>query len=393
MAADLASRAGMTVDVYERMPTVGRKFLMAGRGGLNLTHSEPLPTFITRYGARAAWLDAIVRAFGPDDLRAWAHGLGVETFVGSSGRVFPTAMKASPLLRAWLRRLGEQGVRLHTEHCWTGWTADGALKVVDAAGVEQHVTADAVLLALGGASWPRLGSRADWVPCLEAKGVRVEPFRPSNCGLNITWSHVFADRFAGAAIHGGAWSFGGRVVRGEVTATRYGLEGGAIYGLSQAVRDAVARDGRAELRVDLRPDMSVDTLAQKLGRQRGGDSVSNFLRKAISLDPVSINLLREANGTTLDVSPRSLAERIKSVSLEVTGVQSIDRAISSAGGVAVDALDDTLMLKALPGVYVAGEMIDWEAPTGGYLLQACFATGVLAAQGILAGHGAGRENG
>lgn len=393
MAADLASRAGMSVDLYERMPTVGRKFLMAGRGGLNLTHSEPLQAFIGRYGARAQWLDGIVRAFGPEELRAWAHGLGVETFVGSSGRVFPRAMKASPLLRAWLRRLGEQGVRLHTSHRWTGWAADGALKVADPTGAELRVAADTVLLALGGASWPRLGSRGDWVPLLEEKGVGVEPFRPANCGLNVSWSNVFADRFAGAAVHGGAWSFGGRVVRGEVTVTRYGLEGGAIYGLSQAVRDAVGREGRAELCVDLRPEMSVDTLAQKLSRQRGGDSASNFLRKAISLDPVSINLLREAHGAGIEMSPRKLAEQIKLVSLVVTGVQSLDRAISSAGGIRVDALDDTLMLKALPGVFVAGEMIDWEAPTGGYLLQACFATAVLAAKGILARHGVGPKNG
>jgi uncharacterized flavoprotein (TIGR03862 family) len=392
MAAEVLSARGCAVQVYERMPTVGRKFLMAGRGGLNLTHSEPLPGFMSRYGARADWLERIISAFGPEDLRAWAQGLGVETFVGSSGRVFPTAMKASPLLRAWLRRLGNQGVQIHTGQQWTGWTSDGVLTFVDPTGSAQRVSADSVLLALGGASWPRLGSRADWVPVLEAKGVRVAPFRPSNCGLNISWSDVFADRFAGAAVHGASWSFGGRKVRGEATVTRYGLEGGAIYGLSQDVRDVVAREGRAELRADLRPEMSIDTLAQRLGRQRGGDSVSNFLRKAIRLDPVSINLLREAQGATLDLSPRLLAELIKAVSLVVTGVQSLDRAISSAGGVAVDALDDTLMLKALPGVFVAGEMIDWEAPTGGYLLQACFSTGALAAKGILARHGAGREN-
>jgi hypothetical protein len=393
MASEIAAAAGLRVELYDAMPTLGRKFLMAGRGGLNLTHSEPLDAFIKRYGPRSVWLDRIVRSFGPDDLRAWAKGLGIETFVGSSGRVFPAGMKASPLLRAWLKRISDLGVRVHSRHKWTGWGDQGELTFKGPDGDEVHVAPRNTLLALGGASWPKLGSRGDWVPLLARRGVHVVPFRPSNCGINIAWTPMFAGRFAGASLHGANFSFAGQRVRGEATVTPYGLEGGAIYALSQRLRDAVEASGKATLHLDLRPEMTPARLVEKLSRPRAGDSTSNYLRKAISLDAVSVNLLREAYGAQFDLQPASLAAGLKSLPLEVTGVQSLARAISSAGGVDVSALDETLMLRDIPGVYVAGEMIDWEAPTGGYLLQACFATAVLAAKGIVARHGAGGKSG
>jgi hypothetical protein len=358
------------------MPTFGRKLLMAGRGGLNLTHSEPFEPFLARYGAASERLRPHLAGFAPKALVAWAEGLGQATFVGSSGRVFPKALKASPLLRAWLARLAGQGVRLQPRAEWLGWDESGALAFRG----QPSVRPDAVLLALGGASWPKLGSTGAWAEILQAEGVAVAPFRPANCGFVADWSEHFRERFAGAPLKPLALSFAGRTVRGEAVVTRYGLEGGAVYALAAPLRDAIARDGRAVLELDLRPDVAEERLAARLSRPRGGQSMSNFLRKAAGLSPLAVNLIREAHGGGM---PENLAHAIKHLPLALTKPQGLERAISSAGGVAWEAVDGDLMLKALPGVFVAGEMLDWEAPTGGYLLQACFATGVAAAKGVL----------
>jgi len=382
MAAERLATAGLRVVVHERMPSVARKFLMAGRGGLNLTHSEPLEPFLNRYDAPArarisGWLDA----FSPADLTAWAEGMGQGTFVGSSGRVFPRAMKASPLLRVWLARLEGLGVEIRTRSRWTGWT-DGALRFDTPEG-ERIERSDAVILALGGASWARLGSDAAWIPELEAAGASVAAFRPANVGFDVAWSSLFRDRFAGQPLKGIALSHAGRTVRGEAMIAAYGIEGGAVYALSADLRDAVARDGSAVLTLDLRPDQSLETLTRRLSKPRGKDSLSNWLRKAVHLDPPALALLREVG--PLPTEPALLAARIKGVSLALTGVQGLSRAISSAGGVTLDGVDDGLMLRARPGVFIAGEMLNWEAPTGGYLLQACFASGVVAAAGVTDG--------
>ncbi len=377
MAAERLAAAGCKVTVHERMPSAARKFLMAGRGGLNLTHSEPLPGLLKRYGAAEETLAPMIETFGPGDLTAWAQGLGQETFVGSSGRVFPKAMKASPLLRAWLGRLNELGVQVRTRSTWEGWTDDGALAFSD--GAERP---DATILALGGASWPRLGSDGGWTHWLEARGVEVAPFQPSNVGFDVAWSEILKDRFAGQPLKSAAFTHGDRTVRGEAMIARYGIEGGAIYALSADLRDAIQRDGKAVLTVDLRPDLSIEALAGKLAKARGKDSVSNWLRKA-GLSPVAIAMLREVPGE-VPANPDKLARRIKALRMTLIGAQGLERAISSAGGIGLDQVDGRLMLKALPGVFVAGEMLDWEAPTGGYLLQACFASGVTAANGALA---------
>ncbi|MGO4688144.1 TIGR03862 family flavoprotein [Brevundimonas sp. 2YAF1] len=383
MAAERLASTGLRVTVHERMPSVGRKLLMAGRGGLNLTHSEPLAPFLDRYGPARPQAAAWLAAWSPADLTAWAEGLGQETFVGSSGRVFPKTMKASPLLRAWLARLESLGVEIRVRSRWTGWKANsenGAL-TFDTPEGEALKRPDAVVLALGGASWAKLGSDAAWVPWLEEGGVAVAPLRPSNVGFDVAWSPLLRDRFAGQPLKGVAVTHAGRTVRGEAMIAAYGIEGGAVYALSAGLRDAIERDGTAELTLDLRPDLSRPALTQKLLKPRGKDSLSNWLRKVVHLDPAAIALLRE--GGPLPTEPGPLAARIKGVSLSLTGVQGLARAISSAGGVKLDAVDERLMLKARPGVFVAGEMLDWEAPTGGYLLQAAFASGVVAADGVL----------
>lgn len=380
MAAERLGRAGLAVVVHEAMPSVARKFLMAGRGGLNLTHSEPLEGFTGRYGEAAGTAAAWLERFSPTHLMGWAEGLGQPVFTGSSGRVFPRAMKASPLLRAWLGRLAELGVEVRTRSRWTG-RRDGGW-VFDTPDGERVERPDAVVLALGGASWPRLGSDGRWRPWLEAEGVEVAPLRPSNVGFDVAWSEVFAERFAGQPLKPVALTFGEATVRGEAMVTRYGIEGGAVYALSAALREAVERDGSATLTVDLRPDLTVEALAGRLAKGRGKDSVSNWLRKAAGLSPVGAGLLREIPGE-LPAGADKLARRIKAVRLTLTGVQGLARAISSAGGVKLDAANEGLMLKALPGVFVAGEMLDWEAPTGGYLLQASMASGVVAAEGVL----------
>ncbi|GIL38056.1 TIGR03862 family flavoprotein [Roseiterribacter gracilis] len=375
-AAETLAKAGASVTIYDRMPSPARKFLMAGRGGLNLTHSEPLDAFVERYGAARAQLEPSLRAFPPTALRDWAHDLGVETFVGSSGRIFPTGMKASPLLRAWLRRLDSLGVRLATRHAWRGWDAAGALRF--ATGTEElRVAHDATILALGGASWPRLGSDGHWAGTLRARGVAVTDFAPSNVGFEIAWSDLFRSKFAGAPLKPATFYFEGRAVRGEAVITDYGLEGGAIYQLSAPLRDAIARDGSAILRIDLRPGEVLSSLDAKLSRPRGSKSDSSFLRGTIGLAPVGVGLLREAG---LSIT----AAAIKSLPLKLVGARPLERAISTAGGVAWDAVTNDFELRAVPRVFVAGEMLDWEAPTGGYLLQACFSTARAAAEGALA---------
>lgn len=379
MAAERLAQAGLSVVVHERMPSVGRKFLMAGRGGLNLTHSEPLDGFLNRYGpARdraAGWLDA----FSPSDLIVWAEGLGQPTFVGSSGRVFPKAMKGSPLLRAWLARLTERGVEIRLRSRWTGWLGE-ALRFETPEGERLEMPA-AVVLALGGASWPRLGSDAAWTPWLEAAGAPVSPFRPANVGFNVAWSDIFRDGFAGRPLKGIALTHQDRTVRGEAMIAAYGIEGGAVYALSAGLRDAIAQNGQTTLLIDLKPDLTADDLAARLARPRGKASLSNHLRKTVGLDAMGVALLREAG--PLPTAADDLAARIKATTVTLAGVQGLERAISAAGGVTLEGLDEHLMLKARPGVFVAGEMLDWEAPTGGYLLQASFATGVVAARGVV----------
>ena len=378
MAAERLAARGLGVVVHERMPSAARKFLMAGRGGLNLTHSEPLAPFLDRYGPARQAAEDWIGAFGPADLVAWVEELGQPTFVGSSGRVFPRSMKASPLLRAWLARLAEQGVELRTRSRWAGWR-DGAL-VFETPDGERLERPDAVVLALGGASWPRLGSDGQWAAWLRAAGVAVQPFRPANVGFDVAWSPLFEDRFAGQPLKGVSLGHGGRTVRGEAMIAGYGIEGGAVYALSAGLRAAIEADGRAELTLDLKPDLDLDALVRRLSQARGKDSLSNHLRKRAGLAPVAVGLLREAG--PLPDTALGLAGRIKALPLTLTGMQGLERAISSAGGVALDAVGQRLMLKALPGVFVAGEMLDWEAPTGGYLLQASFASGVAAAQGL-----------
>jgi uncharacterized flavoprotein (TIGR03862 family) len=392
MAAEILSGGGARVTVYDRMPSVGRKFLMAGRGGLNLTHSEDFARFLGRYSDAGPRLRHALEAFPPADLRAWCEGLGQPTFVGSSGRVFPTAFKASPLLRAWLRRLQERGVRFALRHQWTGWD-DGRLLFRTPEG-PVAIDADATVLALGGASWPRLGSDGGWTDPVAAAGIPVAPLRPANCGVLVPWSDLFRDRFHGEPLKRIALSFADRSVMGEMIITRAGLEGGAIYALSAILRDTVAASGEAVLHVALRPDLDAGRLEGKLAAPRGKQSLSSFLRKALRLSPAAIGLLQEAalaSSTHLaDLPAPALARLVNAVPVRLTGTAPIERAISSAGGIPLAEVDENFMLRRRPGVFVAGEMLDWEAPTGGYLLQACFATGAAAARGVL-GRLAGRS--
>jgi uncharacterized flavoprotein (TIGR03862 family) len=386
MAAEVLACGGARVTVYDAMPSAGRKFLMAGRGGLNLTHSEPLSDFLTRYGAATPRLDASIEAFPPNALREWSAALGQPTFVGSSGRVFPEAFKASPLLRAWLRRLNSMGVQFALRHRWHGWDEQGGLLFHTQNG-ELVVDARATVLALGGASWPRLGSDGAWAATLATRGVTLSPLRPANCGFTVAWSEIFRERFQGQPLKGIALSFGAQVVRGEAMITSTGIEGGAIYALSAPLREAVADQGRASMQVALRPELGVNDLAARLASPRGKASFSNWLRKAAHLSPVAIGLLQEAafaSGVSLSALPAAqLAERINLVPIELNGVAPIARAISTAGGISFDELDADFMIRRLPGVFAAGEMLDWEAPTGGYLLQASFATGAAAGRGAL----------
>ncbi len=386
MAAEVLAQGGARVTVFDAMPSAGRKFLMAGRGGLNLTHSEPLPRFLARYREAMTKLEPAITAFSPDQLRAWSETLGQKTFIGSSGRVFPESFKASPLLRAWLRRLDSTGVKFTFRHRWIGWDDRGApiFRTVDG---ERTIEARATVLALGGASWPRLGSDGSWAELLAAKGVNISPLRPANCGFAVAWSDVFRDRFEGQPLKGAEFKFGDQAIRGEATITRPGIEGGAIYALSAELREAIAGAGEATLQIALRPDLGADDLVKRLSAPRGKQSLSNFLRKAANLSPVAIGLLQEATiascQSLASLSPERLSALINAVPIRLTGVAPIARAISTAGGIAFDELDDHYMLRKLPGVFAAGEMLDWEAPTGGYLLQASFATGAAAGRGAL----------
>jgi hypothetical protein len=388
MAAELLAQGGVRVDLYEAMPSVGRKFLLAGKGGLNLTHTEPENAFISRYGARAAHIAPLLHAFGSGALRGWVHGLGVETFVGTSGRVFPAQMKAAPMLRAWLHRLRAAGVRFHVRHRWQGWDESGALRFATPQG-EQTARADVTLLALGGGSWARLGSDGAWVPILERSGVRVAPLRPANCGFDVTWSEVFRARFAGhpvksvvAALPGPS----GETMRhtGEFVVTEHGVEGSLIYAVSAMLRDLIEATGEAVIHVDLAPGRPLQRLIGELSKPRGSRSMANHLRTRAGIEGVKAGLLRELAAPEDFTDPARLAAAIKSLPLRLMAPRPLDEAISSAGGVAFEALDQRLMLRNMPGVFCAGEMLDWEAPTGGYLLSACFASGHAAGLGALA---------
>ncbi|MDP1949470.1 MAG: TIGR03862 family flavoprotein [Nitrospirota bacterium] len=388
MAAEAARAAGAEVDLYDAMASVGRKFLLAGKGGLNLTHSEPSEKFLSRYGARRAQVEPLLASFGPDALQAWVRGLGIETFVGSSGRVFPKDLKAAPLLRAWLRRLRQAGVRFHMRHRWSGWDAQGAPCFVMPEG-NLSVQADAVIFALGGGSWPKLGSDAAWVPLLAGRGLQITPLQPTNCGFDVGWSEHFRAKFAGQPVKSvaivlrndaGAESWH----PGEFVITETGVEGGVIYSVSAALRDEILAKGVATLRLDLAPDRDVPRLTHDLSRPRGKRTMATHLQRQAHIEGVKAGLLREVLSKEDFADPARLAAAIKSLPLRLVSPRPLEEAISTAGGVPFEALDKRLMVRKLPGIFCAGEMLDWEAPTGGYLLTACFATGQAAGAGAAA---------
>ncbi|MGA1831003.1 TIGR03862 family flavoprotein [Rhizobium wenxiniae] len=379
-AAELLSAEGLSVTVYDAMPTLARKFLLAGKSGLNITHSEDFSRFAERFGNASPRLRPALDAFTPDDVRRWAAELGTETFVGTSGRVFPNAMKASPLLRAWLKRLEAQGVTLKTRHRWTGFDGSG-LRFTTPDG-EVTIQPDVTLLALGGASWPRLGSDAAWVPWLKDQGVTVHDLQPANCGFDIDWSEIFVERFAGAPLKSVSTTSDAGTYPGEFVISKHGIEGSLVYAHSAALRDRLLRDGEAALSVDLMPGRTKDRLARDLARQDAKASFSNRLRKGAGLDGVKAALLRELSKDANRMPAEQLADLIKTLPIPVLRPRPIAEAISSAGGIAWSDIDERYILKSRPGLFAAGEMIDWEAPTGGYLLTACFATGRAAARGI-----------
>ncbi len=383
MAAEVLATAGRVVNVYDAMPSVGRKFLLAGKGGLNLTHGEPFGAFVTRYAERAPALRPLLKAFGADALRAWAAVLGIETFVGSSGRVFPQDLKAAPLLRAWLHRLRGQGVRFHMRHRWQGFDETGALRFATPEG-ELTVAPAATVLALGGASWPQLGSDGSWVPRLAGRGVELAPLRPSNCGFDVGWSEHFASRHAGQPLKGVAIGFEGWRQAGECVVTVGGVEGSLVYAASAQLRERIAAAGEATFLLDLLPQRSVEWVAAELAHPRGPRSLSTHLKTRLKLDGVKAGLLWELVPKDVQADPARFAAAIKALPIRVTAPRPIAEAISTAGGVRFEALDGQLMLRALPGVFCAGEMLDWEAPTGGYLLTASFATGFAAGRGAAA---------
>ncbi|MEI7456517.1 MAG: TIGR03862 family flavoprotein [Nitrosomonadales bacterium] len=387
MAAEVLSREGVRVEVYDAMPTVGRKFLMAGKGGMNITHSEPLAAFVSRYGSRSGNIAPMLDAFGPDALRAWVQELGINTFVGSSGRVFPEDMKAAPLLRAWLHRLREAGVKFHMKHRWCGWEGgDLCFESPDGPVLAQS---DAVVLALGGGSWARLGSDGTWVPHLTARGVAVAPLKPANCGFEVSWSPYFSGKFAGEPMKSVTVSFMDskgvlHTKQGDLMVTEHGIEGGLIYALSAPLREQILAAGSAIVHIDLLPAKSLSRLVGEIDHPRGSRSMSSHLQSRANLKGVKVGLLREQLPPEDFDQPEKLAAAIKSLPLTLLATRPLDEAISSAGGVTFETLDERLMARALPGVFCAGEMLDWEAPTGGYLLTACFASGRRAGEGVLA---------
>jgi uncharacterized flavoprotein (TIGR03862 family) len=389
MAAEVLSRGGVRVDLFDAMPSLGRKFLLAGVGGMNLTHSEPFDAFLSRYGARAAQIKPLLEGFPPAALREWSHGLGVETFVGSSGRVFPSDMKAAPLLRAWLHRLREDGVRFHVRHRWLGWREDGALCFAAPQG-EMAVRADVVVLALGGGSWAKLGSGGAWVPLLAQRGVEVAPLLPSNCGFDVAggWSEHLRSRFAGQPLKTVALRFTDAAGysherRGELMLSGSGIEGSLVYALSAPLRDTIAAQASVTVLLDLAPDKTLNRIIAEVAHPRGARSLSSHLQSRAGIKGVKMALLREILSPAQLNDPVQLAHAIKSLPITPAAPRPLDEAISSAGGVRFEALDEHLMLRDLPGMFCAGEMLDWEAPTGGYLLTACFASGRAAGQGAL----------
>lgn len=384
MAAEVLSQAGIRVDLYDGMPSVGRKFLLAGVGGMNITHSEAYPAFLSRYAERAPQIAPLLRGFDADALCTWIHDLGIETFIGSSGRVFPTDMKAAPLLRAWLKRLRDSGVVIHTRHRWLGWDEHGALRIDSPEG-EITVKPDAILLALGGGSWSRLGSDGAWMLALEQRGVGLAPLQPSNCGFEVqAWSELMVSKFAGAPLKNIAIGLNDDIPRlGECVITATGIEGSLIYALSAPIREAINQYGAAVIHIDLLPGRPVDKLQAALSKPRGSRSMAKHLHSQVGIDGVKAALLRELTDAATFADPALLARAIKALPLTLVKTRPLDEAISSAGGVSFEAMDERLMLKALPGVFCAGEMLDWEAPTGGYLLTGCFASGRAAGLGIL----------
>lgn len=387
MAAEILRDGGASVDLYDAMPSVGRKFLLAGKGGLNLTHAEAPDAFITRYTMRQTQLDPIITAFDAAALRSWCDALGVPTFVGSSGRVFPVSMKAAPLLRAWLHRLRAAGVRFHMRHVWRGWHADGALHI-EHGDQTLSVHADAVVLALGGGSWARLGSNGAWVPLLQRAGIEVAPLLPANCGFEIAWSDHFKNKYAGQPLKSVALTYtdrnGDNVTRlGECIVTAFGIEGSLVYAASAPLRDQIMRGGSAHITLDLAPGKSAARILDEVSHPRGARSLSSHLQSRVGITGVKAGLLRELLKKEAFNTPHLLAAAIKSLPVMLTATRPIDEAISSAGGVEFDALNEQLMARAKPGVFIAGEMLDWEAPTGGYLLTGCFTTARHAAHGAL----------
>ncbi|CAH1084001.1 TIGR03862 family flavoprotein [Candidatus Nitrotoga sp. 1052] len=388
MAAEVLIQGGVQVDLYDAMPSVGRKFLMAGKGGMNITHSEPMDPFLSRYGARRAQIKPLLDTFGPEALREWVHNLGIATFVGTSGRVFPADMKAAPLLRAWLHRLREAGVNFHMRHRWCGWNENGALRFATPQG-EHTANVDAVVLALGGGSWAQLGSDGAWVPLLAQRGIPVVPFQPANCGFDVGWSEYFSSRFAGHPVKAVTVTFTDAAGRfhhrqGDLMVTATGVEGGLIYALSALLRDEIAATGAAVIYLDLTPGKNLPRIIAEIAHPRGSRSMASHLQSRASIKGVKTGLLRELVPPSDFANPEHLAASIKSLPLRLIAPRPLDEAISSAGGVAFEALDECLMVRAMPGVFCAGEMLDWEAPTGGYLLTACFTSGRTAGLGALA---------
>ena len=389
MAAEVLIEEGIKVDLFDTMPSVGRKFLMAGKGGMNISHAEPYDKFLSRYGARRAYIEPMLDQFSPQALREWVKGLGFDTFIGSSGRVFPTDMKAAPLLREWLHRLRVAGVNFHMRHRWLGWTQDENTMLTFATQEgERKIKTDAVVLALGGGSWPQLGSTGAWVQLLAQRGVLVAPLKPSNCGFDVGWSEHFRHRFGGQPLKSVCVSFSNAEdvevrQQGELVVTDSGVEGGIVYSLSAQLRDEIAATGFAVINVDLLPDKELPLLIDKMSLARGKLSLANHLRKRLGIDGVKAGLLREIVAASDLENPYLLCSAIKALPIKLIATRPIDEAISSAGGIPFEALDEHLMIRSMPGVFCAGEMLDWEAPTGGYLLTACFATGRVAGLGVV----------